>query len=44
MYFTETSNKEDGAIISRIGLKVEKDGKTGRNKKIRYLKKTGVEI
>ena len=44
MYFTETSNKEEGAIVSRIGLKVEKDGKTGKNKKVRYLKKTGVEI
>ena len=44
MYFTETSNKEEGAIISRIGLKNEKDPKTGRNKKVRYLKKTGVEI
>ena len=44
MYFTETSNKEEGAIISRIGLKTEKDGKTGRNRKVRYLKKTGVEI
>ena len=44
MYFTETSNKEEGAIVSRIGLKREKNPKTGRNKKVRYLKKTGVEI
>jgi len=44
MYFTETSNKEEGAIISRIGIKYEKDPKTGRNRKVRYLKKTGVEI
>jgi large subunit ribosomal protein L24 len=44
MYFTETSNKEEGAIVSRIGIKIEKDNKTGRNRKVRFLKKTGVNI
>ncbi len=44
MYFTETSNKEEGAIISRIQMKTEKDPKTGRPRKVRVLKKTGVEI
>ena len=44
MYFTETANKEEGAIISRISYESEKDPRTGKNKKVRVLKKTGVRI
>jgi large subunit ribosomal protein L24 len=43
MYYID-GGKEGKESVSRLGIKIEKDPKTGKNRKVRVIKKTGVEI